>query len=143
MEQHAIFGPVFAMMLLTLAVWVLMYLRRRGFVAANQVKLRDIATPESMARVLTEKANSPANNFRNLCELPMLMYALCAYLFVTGQVDRIYLVLAWVFFAFRVAHSIVHCTTNRVSRRLAFYALSSLALWAMILRAAVVFVMQG
>ena len=42
MEQTAIFGPMFAMMLLTLAVWVYMYIRRIGFISCAQVQLRRI-----------------------------------------------------------------------------------------------------
>ena len=141
MLQHQIFGPMFALMLLTFAVWVLMYLRRRAFVIANKIPLRDIATPESLGRTLSEQANSPGNNFRNLCELPVLFYAICFYIYAVAQVDTAYLLLAWSFFALRVVHSFIQCTSNRVSRRLLFYALSSLALWLMIGRAAIAWLM--
>ena len=143
MLQHEIFGPMFALMFLTFVVWVLMYLRRRDFVAANKVSLRDIATPESLGRVLSEHANNPGNNFRNLCELPVLFYANCFYLYALAQVDVAYLVLAWSFFGLRVLHSYIQCSSNRVSRRLLFYALSSLALWLMIGRAGVAFLLRG
>jgi len=96
-NPRLIFGPVFAMFGLTLAVWVLMYLRRRAFVLAHRVRLRDVATPETLAAVLDEHAASPGNNFRNLCELPPLFYVLCLYLFVTASVDWTYVVLAWSF----------------------------------------------
>jgi hypothetical protein len=136
MNQQAIFGPVFAMFGLTLVVWILMYLRRRAFVLGNRIRLRDIATPETLAHALDERAASPGNNFRNLCELPALFYVLCLYLHATGRVDAPYVTLAWLFFAFRVLHSYVHCTSNRVSRRLLCYALAAFAFWAMALRAA-------
>jgi hypothetical protein len=123
-------------MLLTLVVWVLMYLRRRSFVLANKISLRNIATPESLAQQLDEYARNPGNNFRNLCEIPLLFYALCGFLFINNRVDTAYVALSWVFFAFRVLHSYVQCSSNRVSRRLMFYALSSFAFWAMMLRAA-------
>ena len=137
MNQQAIFGPMFAMLALTLVVWILMYLRRRAFVLANRIRLRDIATPETMARTLDEYAASPGNNFRNLCELPVLFYVLCLYLYVTGTADMPYLALAWSFFVFRVLHSFVHCTSNRVSRRMLCYALAAFAFWAMALRATI------
>ena len=143
MLQQKIFGPMFALMFLTLVVWILMYQRRREFVAANGIKLRDIATPETLAKVLGEHANNPGNNFRNLCELPVLFYAVCFYLYAVAQVDVAYLVLAWIFIAFRLMHSYIQCSSNRVSRRLQFYALSSLALWLIIGRAAVVFIVRS
>jgi hypothetical protein len=143
MIQREIFGPMFALMVLVFAVWVLMYLRRRAFVLKNKVKLRDIATPETIAAVIGEYANNPANNLRNLFELPVLFYAISFYLYAFAQVDTLYLVLAWVFVAFRYVHSYVHCTSNRVSRRLMFYALSSFALWAMIARAGATYLLQS
>jgi len=66
----------------------------------------------------------------------VLFYVLCLYLHATGRVDALYVTLAWLFFAFRVLHSYVHCTSNRVSRRFLCYALAGLAFWAMVLRAA-------
>jgi hypothetical protein len=39
---------------------------------------------------------------------------------------------------FRVLHSAVHCTINIVLLRFALYAASSVALWFMVLRAALV-----
>jgi hypothetical protein len=42
---------------------------------------------------------------------------------------------AWWFLAFRVLHSVIHCTYNKVLHRFAAYFVSALALWAMVLRA--------
>jgi hypothetical protein len=42
-----------------------------------------------------------------------------------------------VFFAFRVLHSVVHCTFNLVPLRFALYVVSAAALWVMVARAAV------
>lgn len=73
---------------------------------------------------------------KNLFEIPVLFYALALYLFVTRQVDAVDLDAAWIFVAFRVAHSAIHCTINIVIVRFYIYALSTLALWFMLLRAA-------
>ena len=51
----------------------------------------------------------------------MLFYALTLYLFVTKQVDTLYVDAAWVFVAFRVLHSAVHCTFNLVMLRFYLY----------------------
>jgi len=37
MQQTAIFGPFFAMMLLTLVVWVYMYVKRIAFIQGGQI----------------------------------------------------------------------------------------------------------
>ncbi|HSM80373.1 MAG TPA: MAPEG family protein [Nodosilinea sp.] len=136
MTQTAIFGPCLAMMLLTLAVWVYLYILRLGFIVSRGVDPQDLATPEKLAERLPLSTLNPSNNFKNLFELPVLFYGLCLYLFVTGQVDGGYVNAAWVFAGFRGLHSAVHCTINRVTLRFAFYLIAALALWAMVVRAA-------
>jgi hypothetical protein len=58
------------------------------------------------------------------------------YLYVTHKVDETYLTAAWVFAAFRILHSAVHCTVNIVMVRFWLYCVSALALWFMVVRAA-------
>jgi hypothetical protein len=68
--------------------------------------------------------------------LPTIFYAVVLYLYVTAQVDALHVAAAWVFFAFRILHSAVHCTFNFVPLRFWLYAVSALALWLMVLRVA-------
>jgi len=139
--QAAIFGPFFAMTLLTLAVWVLLYVRRVRYMVSEKIHPQKVASPEKLVAIIPESVNSPANNFKNLCELPVLFYAMCLYLYVTGGVDAIYLGAAWLFVAFRVLHSVVHCTTNHVMTRFRLYAVGALALWFIVVRALLQFVL--
>lgn len=136
MAQSAIFGPFIATMLLTLAVWVFMYVRRIGFINANQIRPEDISTPADLARVMPPEVSSSSDNLKNLFELPVLFYALALYLFVTNQVDSGHVIAAWVFVLFRTLHSAVHCTVNAIMLRFYLYPIASLALWVMLLRAA-------
>ena len=66
----------------------------------------------------------------------MLFYAICLYLYAAGKVDGAYVAAGWVFFVFRVLHSLVHCTFNHVMTRFSVYLVASVALWFMVLRAA-------
>jgi len=66
-----------------------------------------------------------------------VLYAVCLVIFVTDSVDAGYLIAAWVFVAFRVLHSLIHCTVNIVMPRFLSYLVASLALWFMVLRAAI------
>jgi len=136
MPQTAIFGPFFATMLLTLAVWVYMYARRIRFLSANEISPRDLEEPGKLAAISPAAVSNPSDNLKNLFELPVLFYALSLYLFATGQVDRTYVGAGWVFVGFRTLHSAVHCTVNRVMLRFYLYLVASLALWFMLLRAA-------
>ncbi len=60
-------------------------------------------------------------------------------LFATGQVDAGYVTAAWIFVVFRVLHSAVHCTFNHVMLRFYLYLIATLAVWFMVLRAALAF----
>ncbi len=135
MQQAAIFGPMFAMFALTFAVWTYMFCRRIPWITASQLTPEQLQ-PDEFTRLQPPHVRNPADNLKNLFELPVLFYALCLYLHATGSVDTLYLVAAWIFVAFRVLHSLMHCTKNVVMVRFALYLVASLALWFAIGRAA-------
>lgn len=139
MEQTAIFGPFFATMLLTLVVWVYMYARRIPFLTRSGVDPNSI-TPLELARMSPPEVANPSDNLKNLFEIPTLFYALALYLFATGQVDYAYVAAGWMFAGFRILHSAVHCTVNVVLVRFYLYLGSTLALWFMLVRAALAWV---
>jgi hypothetical protein len=139
MSQSAIFAPVFAMIFLTFLVWVYMYVWRIGFIRRNRLGQEELAPSGALARLAPAAVLNTSDNFRNLFEIPVIFYALALYLFVTSQVDAIYLAAAWVFVAFRALHSAVHCTTNIVMLRFSLYVVSTLAVWFIAARAAASF----
>ena len=139
MRDSAILGPFLAMMVLTLLVWIFMYVRRIAYLVTQRVDPQRLTTPEKGVAIIPEAINYPAHNLRNLFELPVLFYSLCLYLYVTGSVDSIYVVAAWLFVAFRALHSLVHCTFNHVMHRFRLYMLAALILWFVLIRALVQF----
>jgi hypothetical protein len=134
-NQNAIFGPFFVMMGLTAVVWLFMYVKRIRFLNSVNIEPNEL-TPAKLAEISPPAVANPSDNLKNLFEMPVLFYAMALYLYSVGQVDSVHLTAAWVFVAFRGAHSAVHCTVNIVMVRFGLYALSSLALWFMALRAA-------
>jgi len=126
MQQTAIFGPFFALMGLTLAVWIVLYARRIPFI--RSLGDVDLSVPGEFARLSPASVSNPSDNFKNLFELPVLFYALALYLFATQQVDGAYVTASWIFVAFRVLHSAVHTTFNHVMLRFNLYLVSCLAL---------------
>ena len=122
------------MMLLTALVWIYMYTRRLSFIRANRIPPQQLTTPEKAATLLPEAVALPANNLRNLLELPVLFYALCLYLYVTGSADGLYVAAAWAFVALRSVHSVIHCTVNIVVLRFLSYFAAALVLWFMLAR---------
>ena len=134
MQQPEIFQPAFAMMFLTMFVWLYMYARRIPFILGNRLRPEQL-TPVELARISPPPVSNPSDNLKNLFEIPTLFYFLALYLYVRQQVDPTYLAAAWVFVAFRVAHSIVHCTVNIIPLRFWLYAVSTIAVWFMVIRA--------
>ena len=139
MSQQAIFGPVLATMALTFIVWVYMYFRRISFIIHRRLGPVELAIPGNLARVSPPDVVNPADNFRNLFEMPVLFYALSLWLALANRVDGTYLYAAWVFVASRALHSAVHCSFNVVQLRFYLYLISTLALWFMVARAALQF----
>lgn len=136
MSNSGILLPFFGVMLLTLVVWIYMYIRRTSYLVGNRIDLRKVDTPEKAASIIPGSVSLASHNLKNLFELPVIFYAVCLYLFVSGTVDGFYVLAAWWFFAFRVIHSLIHCTYNKVVHRFYAYMLAALALWAMVIRAA-------
>ena len=136
MAQEKIFGPFFAMMFLTLVVWIYMYIRRISFITGNKISPTDLAEPGKLAQLTPAAVSNPSDNLKNLFEIPVLFYALALYLFAMKQVDAAYVDAAWVFFGFRVLHSAVHCTFNLVLLRFYLYLFSTIAVWFIAIRAA-------
>ncbi len=139
MTQAAIFGPFFATMFLTLVVWVYMYVRRISFITRNKLSPKDLAVPGALAQLSPPAVSNPSDNLKNLFEIPVIFYALALYLFATKQVDAVYVGAAWVFVAFRVLHSAVHCTFNLVLLRFYLYLFATLAVWFIAIRAALAY----
>jgi hypothetical protein len=135
MTQNAIFSPFFAMILLTFVVWVYMYVRRIRFITKRKLTPKELE-PIAFAQISPPSVSNPSDNLKNLFEMPILFYALVLYLFLTKHVDIVYVTAAWGFVLFRIIHSAVHCTFNRVMLRFHLYLYSTIALWFMASRAA-------
>lgn len=135
MDQKIIFIPFLGMMLLTMVVWFYMYFQRLSFIFGKNLDPQSFATTASKAdQNINSRVISPSDNLSNLFEMPMLFYAVSLLLYVTKQVDGTYMVLAYAYLGFRVLHSIIHCTYNKVVHRFLAYVISSILLWIMILR---------
>ena len=130
--QADILQPFAAMMLLTIVVWIYMYARRLSYMFSHGIDAQQVHSPETMAALIPETVARPANNLKNLFEMPVLFYAVCLAIYQMSAVDALYVQLAWAFVAARTLHSLVHCTFNHVMTRFTFYLLSCLALFAMI-----------
>jgi len=77
-----------------------------------------------------------ADNYNNLMEQPTLFYAVTLALALLGAGDGLNLVLAWLYVALRIVHSLVQAVVNIVVLRFAVFMAGSLVLLIMTVRAA-------
>jgi hypothetical protein len=128
MKQSAIFWPMTVQVLLTLVVAVRMYQTRIGELRSRRIRPQQLATSRGAASLENVAA---ADNFRNLFELPVLFFAVCPVLYITNGVSPLQLTLAWAFVLFRIAHSLIHITYNRVMHRFRVFVLSMVSVSSM------------
>jgi hypothetical protein len=132
MDQERILFPMVALVALTFAVLLIIPYKRIKAVRMGLVRTRDFKFGESAGG--TPDVSIPNRNFMNLLEMPVLFYVACVAVYVTRTADAALLVLAWLYVALRIAHSLVHLTYNRVLHRLGFYAASAVVLAAIWIR---------
>ena len=129
MAPALIFWPVIALAAWTFVVLLLVPTARFRSAARGEVKAKDFRYGESAN--VPGPVSLPNRNLMNLLELPMLFYVVCLGLYVTLSVDRFAIVCAWAYVALRVAHSLIHLTSNNLFHRLWVYAASAVVLFAL------------
>lgn len=134
-----ILQPVVALLAWTMVMWVWMYATRIPAMLKAGIDAKGMvgSTGASLRAQLPDNVSWKADNYNHLHEAPTLFYAVAIVLAIIGQGDGFNTVLAWAYVGLRVAHSIVQATVNKVAVRFALFALSSLALMALILHAAI------
>lgn len=118
--------PIFAMVALTLIVWLQMY-----YVRLSEMKRHRIDPEEMNAfnRDLPRRIVTSGDNLRNLFEMPVLFYTAAILIMVTDRSDEGFVYLGWSFVALRYLHSYIHVGYNQVLHRFIVYAISSIILW--------------
>jgi hypothetical protein len=120
-----ILAPLFVLVLMTFALGILLATLRgpaltRGEVRPEQVSLREPNWPPRALQV--------GYSFQNQFELPMLFYVLTILVMFTKHADILFVTMAWIFVLFRLAHAFVHCTSNNLNARGAFFGIGALVL---------------
>jgi hypothetical protein len=114
MSIRSVLLPLFVQVALTFILMVWMGTMRVAAVRRGEVKASDIALrePKWPSRLLQVQYA-----FHNQIELPVLFYVLTILAWITRFADVLFVVMAWLFVALRVAHAYVHVTDNNVPRR--------------------------
>jgi hypothetical protein len=127
--NNAILLPVIALVLLTAVVWIRLYVERIRELRQRRIDPQTLATSALTGQTMQRVQAS--DNFKNLFEVPVLFYALCAVLVSAQQVSSFFVIGAWVYVALRYLHSFIHLTYNRVIHRFTVYVLSTVILFGL------------
>ena len=127
--QAQILYPIAVLVALVMVIAALMLRERVQEMKARRIHPHKVATSSQMAGLLQN--TRAADNYKNLFEMPVLFYVALGVAYATSQVSPLVLGLAWGYVAFRVLHSYIHCTYNRVMHRFYAFFASNLVLWVL------------
>ena len=133
MNYSPILIPVVALvawslvMMVWMAVTRISAMNRAGIDLSSRVGGRGL----HLEGVIPDEVNWKAHNYQHLMEQPTLFYAIAITLALMDMGTGINYWLAWGYVGFRVLHSLVQATYNRVLHRTTLFGLSSLCLIAL------------
>lgn len=130
MTHSPLLGPIVA-----LVAWTLVMLVWMAFTRMPAMKNAGIDVTKSVGGrgqnlegVIPDKIQWKSHNYTHLHEQPTLFYAIVLVLVAMEQNASINVWLAWGYVGFRILHSIVQATFNRVKYRFPLFGLSTLCL---------------
>jgi hypothetical protein len=127
MSVQMILLPLFAQVLLTIALGLHLAVRRR-MAFATGTRWQDISLREPN---WPKDAIVAHNAYLNQFEVPVLFYVLTILALITKQADLLFVIMAWIFVAMRYCQAAVFLTTNHVPIRGAFFGIGVLVLTVM------------
>lgn len=130
--------PVAALLLLNCVMLVWLYLVRLPAISKVGLKLDANAPRGEQMSQLPPRVRWKADNYNHLLEQPILFYAVCFLLIFADAGDGLNLQLAWIYVGLRILHSLYQALWNVIPVRFVLFALSSIVLIVLVVRAAVV-----
>ncbi|WP_171036694.1 MAPEG family protein [Pseudoalteromonas ruthenica] len=124
---------MFAQVLLTLVVMVIMGRRRFAAARNKQIKMQQFATMN--LDNAPESVQVAGRNFINQFEIPVLFYVAVLTALITQTTGYAFTALAWGFVLLRLAHTVVHISSNHLKTRyylFLFGCITVLAMWIML-----------
>ena len=138
--QAQILAPAAVLVAWTLVMLVWMTVTRLSGLKKHGVDVKPSkpgGRGQNLEGVLPDEINWKAHNYAHLVEQPTLFYAVVIILAVIGPSAEDTL-LAWAYVALRIVHSLWQATVNRIPIRLGLFALGTIVLAALTIRAVLV-----
>jgi len=133
--MSTILTPVLAMIIWSFIMWFWMYATRIPAMQKAGINAAKM-TSKSEMDVLPKEVTRIADNYNHLHEQPVMFFALAFYLHLAGAADELNIMLAWAYVGLRIAHSLIQALWNFIPVRFFVFALSSLVMIVMAIRAA-------
>lgn len=133
MQSSLIFWPVLVQILIVVAGFMLLGIRKQQALKNGQVDLKKTALdndawPDDVLKV--------SNNIRNQFQVPILFYVLCFMFYALDAVTVSSLSLAWVFVVSRIIHAYVHMGSNFVPARFSVFTIGFVVMVLMLIQLA-------
>jgi len=126
-------APVLALIIWTLLIWVLMYVRRIPAMQAARINPDTAKSPDGKwKQELPLKVQAAAHNYNHLLEQPTIFYGLMFYITLTEQMSSPLFYAAWAYVLLRVLHSFVQVSAGKVIPRFVIFSVSTLVLMVMV-----------
>ncbi|GLQ19550.1 MAPEG family protein [Algimonas porphyrae] len=136
MTNEVFMAPMIALIIWTLIVWVVLFVRRVPAMKAARMDPELAKSPTGeWKNALPLKAQAPAHNYNHLMEQPTIFYAFMVWAVLTGNMSTPIAYLAWAYVGLRIVHSLVQISTGPVMTRFTLFILSTLCLIGMIVLA--------
>lgn len=137
MTKLTMIQPVVILAAWTMVMWVWMLSARLPAMRKAGIDMRTLVGGKGSDAdgVLPGKVQWPSHNYNHLLEQPTAFYAVALALALMGVDDFPTRVAAWSYVTIRIVHSIWQAAVNQVVSRFVLFAISSLLLVALCVRA--------
>lgn len=120
MNSNQIFWPVLIQILITIAAFMLLGIRKGRAVKSGNVDMKKTALDND---AWPDYVLMVSNNIRNQFQVPVLFFVLCFVFYNLNAVSDTVLYLAWAFVVSRIIHAYIHMSTNYVPARFTVFTI--------------------
>jgi hypothetical protein len=131
-----ILAPVIALVLWSFVMWAWLYATRIPAMFRHGIVYDPRRPNADFHAQFPAPVRWKADNYNNLMEQPTQFYAVALTLALLDAGSGTNAILAWIYVALRIVHSLIHALVNRVTARFLVFMAGSLVLLVLTLRAA-------
>jgi hypothetical protein len=133
-----ILGAVIALALWTFVMWAWLYATRIPAMTRHKIVYDPRKPNADFIDAVPPETRWKADNYNHLHEQPTIFYAVAITLSILGAGGGLNAMLAWIYVALRVIHSLVQATVNNVMLRFPIFMIASLVLLWLTINAALI-----